>query len=372
MMLAKFALLLAGAAISAAQEEPSAAPACKTISQRRAWHTLSDEEKTAYIDAELCLMAKEPTLGLNATKNKFEELQSAHQSQANIVHGVGAFLPFHRLLMHAHETYLRELCGYEGTQPYWDETFEAGKFSTSPIFDTVVGFGGNGVGDEGCIADGPFAGYNNSLGPGYLITDHCITRFVSDATSMSAQQQYLDACYEKQTFVEAWPCIEGRPHGAGHGGVGGLMLDPIASPGDPIFYLHHTWLDKVFWDWQALDLPARLTDIGGGNMPAAFGGFPGGGGPPGGGGGGFPGGDGGGLPGGGGGFPGGGAFPGGGGGFPSFEAMQPPEWLVQVPEGDPGDETTLDHILNMFGIIPNATIGEVMDIAGGLLCYEYV
>ncbi|MBE3050506.1 tyrosinase family protein, partial [Candidatus Bathyarchaeota archaeon] len=36
------------------------------------------------------------------------------------------------------------------------------------------------------------------------------------------------------------------------------MNDPVASPGDPIFYLHHTWFDKMFWDWQSEDLPARL------------------------------------------------------------------------------------------------------------------
>ena len=135
------------------------------------------------------------------------------------------------------------------------------------------------------------------------------------------------------------------------------MLDPIASPGDPIFYLHHTWLDKVFWGWQALDLPARLTDMGGGTVQASFG-FPGG----------FPGGDGGG--GGGGGFP-GGVFP--GTGFPPVEAMTPPaNWPEQIPEGDDGDETTLAHVLNMYGVIPDATIADVMDIGGDLLCYEYV
>ena len=134
------------------------------------------------------------------------------------------------------------------------------------------------------------------------------------------------------------------------------MLDSIASPGDPLFYLHHTWLDKVFWDWQALDLPARLTEIGGPNVQQE-----------------------------------------------SYEGSPkhshhssgrdsdytPPEEgygrmrrelrtqrnevvRMEVPEGDPGSETTLDHVLNMFGVYRNATIGEVMDIGGGLLCYEYV
>ena len=110
-----------------------------------------------------------------------------------------------------------------GPTSYWDETAEAGAFETSDVLDPTTGFGGNGVGDDGCIADGPFAGYVNGLGPGYLLTDHCITRFVSNTASASAAQSFLDACYEKETFVEAWPCIEGRPHGAGHGGVGGLV-----------------------------------------------------------------------------------------------------------------------------------------------------
>jgi tyrosinase len=44
------------------------------------------------------------------------------------------------------------------------------------------------------------------------------------------------------------------------------MLDPIASPGDPLFYLHHAWLDKLWADWQAMDLPRRLTEMGGNNV----------------------------------------------------------------------------------------------------------
>lgn len=41
-------------------------------------------------------------------------------------------------------------------------------------------------------------------------------------------------------------------------------------------------------------------------------------------------------------------------------------------DGDPGTETTLGHVLNMYGNGPNVTIGEVMDIQGDYLCYEYI
>ncbi len=45
------------------------------------------------------------------------------------------------------------------------------------------------------------------------------------------------------------------------------MTNPVSSPGDPIFYMHHTWLDRMWWKWQANNISARLTDMGGNNKP---------------------------------------------------------------------------------------------------------
>lgn len=97
--------------------------------------------------------------GLAATVSRYDDLIKAHQLQSGVVHGDGWFLPFHRLHMYAHEKLLREECGYEGAQPYWDEEADAGRFTQAEIFDTELGFGGTGrVGDR-CITDGPFANY---------------------------------------------------------------------------------------------------------------------------------------------------------------------------------------------------------------------
>lgn len=41
------------------------------------------------------------------------------------------------------------------------------------------------------------------------------------------------------------------------------MGDPFASPADPIFWMHHANLDRVWWSWQKKDLSKRLTDISG-------------------------------------------------------------------------------------------------------------
>jgi len=48
------------------------------------------------------------------------------------------------------------------------------------------------------------------------------------------------------------------------------MGNGVSSPGDPLFYLHHTWLDKVWWDWQAKDKTKRLTEMGGTNIGPDF------------------------------------------------------------------------------------------------------
>lgn len=93
--------------------------------------------------------------------------------------------------------------------------------------------------------------------------------------SQFSSQQQVNACLTARDFATAWPCIEAQPHTGGHAGVGGQMQNGVSSPGDPLFYLHHTWLDKVFWDWQARDRATRTKTIGGTNIGPDFSpGFP--------------------------------------------------------------------------------------------------
>ncbi|KAM7183930.1 hypothetical protein V8F20_012429 [Naviculisporaceae sp. PSN 640] len=347
---------------------------CVNPPVRKSWHSLSTSERQAYIDAELCLMSKPGTLGLRGGRTKFDEFQAVHVAQAEIAHFVGQFFPFHRLYVWAHEVALRKECGYTGGHPYWDETIDAGAFTKSILFTETPGFGGNGVrnGSLACIETGPFASYKNPIGPGYKLQDHCISRWISDLPTNGASKSTVDACMAKTTYLDFWECVEGPtgPHGAGHGGVGADMTNPVSSPGDPVFYMHHAWLDRLWAKWQAQNPEVRLKEIGGNNKPAASGfPFPGGGpgaGPP---------------PGFGNGGPGGGAGGGGGGGeggFPGFFPPFDPRDLIRpddVPEplvmGDEGANVTLTHMLEMYGTVPDQTVADVMDIQGDVLCYDY-
>jgi tyrosinase len=107
------------------------------------------------------------------------------------------------------------------------------------------------------------------------------------------------------------------------------MLNGVSSPGDPLFYLHHTWLDKIWADWQNLNRSKRLTEMSGPNvMPRDKESF----------------------------------F------IPRPSSIPRPTGA----DGDPGTTTTLKHVLNMYGNGPNRTIADVMDTRGDVLCYEYV
>jgi tyrosinase len=92
---------------------------------------------------------------------------------------------------------LRAECGYRGAQPYWDWTLDASveTFASSPVFDSVYGFGGNGPfvpyndsttevagrSGGGCVMDGPFKNLTVHPGPfnSTARNDQCLKRDIA-------------------------------------------------------------------------------------------------------------------------------------------------------------------------------------------------
>lgn len=106
------------------------------------------------------------------------------------------------------------------------------------------------------------------------------------------------------------------------------MENQNASPGDPVFFLHHANLDRLWWQWQQANLTARLADMSGSRIPP-------------------------------------------------YAIMEQNKWLYPSEaytdyDHDPGNDTTLGHVLWTQEIIPNKTIADVMDLTGTLICAEYV
>jgi tyrosinase len=60
-------------------------------------------------------------------------------------------------------------------------------------------------------------------------------------------------CNSETSYANMASCSEGFAHGAGHNGIGGVMSDVNASPGDPVFWLHHAFIDRNWRIWQNAD-----------------------------------------------------------------------------------------------------------------------
>lgn len=56
-----------------------------------------------------------------------------------------------------------------------------------------------------------------------------------------------------QHFAGAYGQLESRPHNRVHNDIGGDMGDPNRAAGDPIFWLHHANIDRLWSLWRRLD-----------------------------------------------------------------------------------------------------------------------
>ncbi|KAG8163087.1 hypothetical protein KVR01_007565 [Diaporthe batatas] len=310
--------------------------ACTNPTQRKAWTALTDAEKSSYLESELCLMdpVRSPSISkYSGSKTIWEDLQIAHVAQVQFIHGVGAFLPWHRWFMTVHENLLRDHCGYTGPIPYWNEQVDqvAGPLTEASIWgtDPTTSFGSGATDANGCVVDGPFTNLTYDINPQLeRVGTQCLAYDLKQAQFELIAQTIVDTCNALGTYKEFNTCIGGSPHTSGHFAIGGTMDDVSLSPADPLFFMHHTNLDRIWWEWQSKD-DARLTDMGGDNVAKS-----------------------------------------------NFLASAQPKSLPVSAFSpyfeDGGDETTLDHVMWMTGVVPNITIREVMDIKSDAVCIEYL
>ncbi|OJJ97632.1 hypothetical protein ASPACDRAFT_123521 [Aspergillus aculeatus ATCC 16872] len=287
---------------------------------RKEWRHLTTQEQSHFLDALQCLMDKPAQSGLSATTSRFSDLQALHRGMTNtayadIIHHVGQFLPWHRYYMHIYETLLRDECGYTGSIPYWNEQLDAdsGNMFQSTMWGADA-FGGNGTGSGSCVTDGRFANMTLHIGPGDEDTDYCLRRaWDNEAAIANANSTALNACNAYTTYSPWWDCISNIPHKGVHTNIGGVMADIKSSPGDPVFFMHHAYIDKVWWAWQKADPVNRMYDISGPTL----------------------------------------------------------NHTANVEPAGGWQNATLHYALSSFEIKPNVTIGAVMNTQGGYLCYGY-
>jgi tyrosinase len=275
------------------------------IRLRKEWRQLTIPERKDYIRAVKCLHTKPSiyTDALPSSASLYEDFAAVHKFLTPYIHWESQFLPWHRYFLYAFENALKRECSYSGSLPYWDYALDAPPaiLKNSPIFDPDHGFGGDGEklanpiyprmppnlppgSGGGCQLDGPFEDWTisiaqwNSTGKA---DPRCLTRSINDAVSRDwcnrkVEQQVKD----QDSFVGMYTEMMGNPdyntyfglHLCGHFIVAGpgSGADVYIGSVDPLFYLHHANLDRVWWEWQKMKPEKRMKEVGGPLRPAQF------------------------------------------------------------------------------------------------------
>ena len=217
---------------------------------RKNQSTLTAQEKARFVAAVLALKA-------NGTYDQYVAL---HVNNMPSAHQGPAFFPWHRELLRRFELDLQAIDSTV-TLPYWNWTID--NSATSFIWNSDF-MGGNGRPSDGKVMDGAFAfdGGNWTLaGGGFLARRFAAGSASTLPTAMDLSSALGTTPYDQSPYnsgsalagfrntLEGWrngPQLHNRVHVW----IGGSM-SPSSSPNDPVFFLHHCFIDKCWADWQA-------------------------------------------------------------------------------------------------------------------------
>ncbi|KAJ3312404.1 hypothetical protein HDV04_003154 [Boothiomyces sp. JEL0838] len=248
---------------------------CTNPTSHVEWRELTSQQQTNYANAVKCLLAKPSKMSrLLRINSALEDLAYIHNIDSANIHNTAQFFVWHRALLAILAYSLKDRCGYTDPVPYWDWSVDSQAPDASSIWNT---FGKASNYNGNCFADGAFANLIVQFGG-----QHCVTRgFTSAATSSAdlggTSGAIFGAMYSPEqiapimnyaNFGDFHGWMEGLPHNNIHMGIGGEMGNPSISPNDPIFYMHHGNLDRLYYQWQNMDPVNRMFQYAGGNGPA--------------------------------------------------------------------------------------------------------
>lgn len=200
------------------------------------------------------------------------QMTPPNQFDRNAAHSGPVFLPWHRLMMILLELQMQRVLGNDAVGlPYWDWAADGDLPAVDQTGSALwLATGVGGTGDP--IADGPFAwpefrvtihsdrtgalqsvdrGLRRSLGEGVptLPTSAQMAEILDND-----QLAYDTAPWDRSTLglrnrLEGWRPVGPAAHNRVHVWVGGDM-GPASSPNDPVFYLNHCNVDRLWEAWM--------------------------------------------------------------------------------------------------------------------------
>jgi tyrosinase len=177
---------------------------------RRDNRALTGDQQTRFLNAYTQINAM----------NALGPLVDIHANATHQMHTNPRFLPWHRIYLLRMEELL-QMVDPTVCIPYWKSSEE----QAFPAW--LLGFTPN---------------VNLSGGP------HVVTRNIGGAFLPNAAS--VAGVMGNGTFNTFGPAVEGI-HNSGHVWVGGSMSGILTAPTDPVFWMHHAEIDRLWAEWQA-------------------------------------------------------------------------------------------------------------------------
>ena len=167
--------------------------------------------------------------------------QVAHSDESGLQ---AAFLPWHRVFLRRMEGELQRI-DPKVTMPYWNWALDSEDPAGSPVLSPDF-FGGSGDPETSfCVTEGSFSDLSNET---------CVKRLIPrDSGGFLTLSNLKEVLVENPDYGRFVNTMENGLglHGHLHMFLGGDMAR-MNSPKDPLFYAHHAFIDKLWWEWQMM------------------------------------------------------------------------------------------------------------------------
>ncbi|KXN69928.1 Di-copper centre-containing protein [Conidiobolus coronatus NRRL 28638] len=186
-------------------------------------------------------------LNSGSRPNKWDQLANMHVQYYDQVHSHPLFLGWHRQFLYDLESALRQI-DETVRLPYWDWSVNYSNINVDPVWGKYGKNGDNGNSD--CVMQGSFGGMGVAYGSGTLRNgEKCSTRRNQFDNVISGSKPELEGLIDSSNDHDFWENFEYGSHGRFHNGIG-YDFAGHASPSDPLFYAHHAFIDKIWFDRQ--------------------------------------------------------------------------------------------------------------------------
>jgi len=221
---------------------------CAEFRTRNEWRSLSYCEQQNFINALVLIR----TVNMTDGNNLYDLYITHHNDNSPKIIGKSEFLPWHRAYLMRMENDIRSMGGNFTclTIPYWDWSLDYSNESLSPLY---AAFGG--LSEETCLV----APFDNWYDP---VTETCVYRrhsgWIKGIWAASTYPMYTPqsgvqlAVTVNSSYVFIFKFMVRNPHKSVHNYVGGALgsMSKLSSPADPLFWLHHANVDRIWAMWQ--------------------------------------------------------------------------------------------------------------------------